>query len=176
MGTFWDRRSTLRSCCTTNGPPAGNEKYGSTLAASAAGAPTVIGSLPRTGTADSRQRASENQRFRCGCRIVADLRPIYVWCEHLNRPVDGDIIWAPAIDGAFVLSTRGGDFDLQLGTDVAIGYLPHDADTRAALPAGDPEVPGLHRRGVGGAHAIAQRPRNCSRSAIAGSISPVATS
>lgn len=49
--------------------------------------------------------------------------------EHLNRLVDGDIIWAPAIDGAFVLTTRGGDFDLQLGTDVVIGYLSHDADT-----------------------------------------------
>jgi uncharacterized linocin/CFP29 family protein len=48
--------------------------------------------------------------------------------EHLHRLVDGDIIWAPAIDGAFVLTTRGGDFDLQLGTDVAIGYLSHDAD------------------------------------------------
>jgi uncharacterized linocin/CFP29 family protein len=51
--------------------------------------------------------------------------------EHLNRLVDGDIIWAPAIDGAFVLSTRGGDFDLQLGTDVSIGYLMHDAETVA---------------------------------------------
>ncbi|MGH3563974.1 MAG: family 1 encapsulin nanocompartment shell protein [Mycobacterium sp.] len=49
--------------------------------------------------------------------------------EHLRRLVDGDIIWAPAIDGAFVLTTRGGDFDLQLGTDVAIGYLSHDGDT-----------------------------------------------
>ncbi|MGB0969693.1 MAG: family 1 encapsulin nanocompartment shell protein [Mycobacterium sp.] len=49
--------------------------------------------------------------------------------EHLNRLVDGDIIWAPAIDGAFALSTRGGDFDLRLGTDVSIGYLTHDADT-----------------------------------------------
>lgn len=49
--------------------------------------------------------------------------------EHLNRLVDGDIIWAPAIDGAFVLSTRGGDFDLQLGVDVSIGYLSHDAQT-----------------------------------------------
>ena len=47
--------------------------------------------------------------------------------EHLNRLIDGEIIWAPAIDGAFVLSTRGGDFDLQLGTDVSIGYLSHDA-------------------------------------------------
>ena len=41
----------------------------------------------------------------------------------------GDIIWAPAIDGAFVLTTRGGDFDLQLGTDVSIGYTSHDAET-----------------------------------------------
>jgi uncharacterized linocin/CFP29 family protein len=49
--------------------------------------------------------------------------------EHLNRLIDGEIIWAPAIDGAFVLSTRGGDFDLQLGTDVSIGYLAHDANT-----------------------------------------------
>jgi uncharacterized linocin/CFP29 family protein len=49
--------------------------------------------------------------------------------EHLSRLVDGEIIWAPAIDGAFVLSTRGGDFDLRLGTDVSIGYLSHDADT-----------------------------------------------
>ena len=49
--------------------------------------------------------------------------------EHLNRVVHGEIIWAPAIDGAFVLTTRGGDFDLQLGTDVSIGYTSHDADT-----------------------------------------------
>jgi uncharacterized linocin/CFP29 family protein len=31
--------------------------------------------------------------------------------------------------GAQMMSPRGGDFDLQLGTDVAIGYLAHDADT-----------------------------------------------
>ena len=53
----------------------------------------------------------------------------YPILEHINRLVDGDIIWAPAIDGAFVVSTRGGDFDLQLGTDVCVGYLSHDADT-----------------------------------------------
>lgn len=52
----------------------------------------------------------------------------YPILEHLRRLVTGDIIWAPAIDGAFVLTTRGGDFDLQLGTDVSIGYLSHDAE------------------------------------------------
>ncbi len=49
--------------------------------------------------------------------------------EHIARIVDGEIIWAPAIDGAFLLSTRGGDFELHLGQDVAIGYLAHDTTT-----------------------------------------------
>jgi uncharacterized linocin/CFP29 family protein len=53
----------------------------------------------------------------------------YPILEHIDRLVPGDIIWAPAIDGAFVLTTRGGDFDLQLGSDVSIGYTSHDADT-----------------------------------------------
>ncbi|NKY48683.1 family 1 encapsulin nanocompartment shell protein [Nocardia vermiculata] len=49
---------------------------------------------------------------------------------HIERLIPGgEIIWAPAIDGAFVLTTRGGDFDLQLGQDLSIGYLSHDADT-----------------------------------------------
>jgi uncharacterized linocin/CFP29 family protein len=47
--------------------------------------------------------------------------------EHLARVLNGDIIWAPAIDGAFVVATRGGDFELVIGQDVSIGYLSHDA-------------------------------------------------
>jgi uncharacterized linocin/CFP29 family protein len=47
--------------------------------------------------------------------------------DHLAHVVDGDIIWAPAIDGAFVLSARGGDYELRLGQDLSIGYLSHDA-------------------------------------------------
>ena len=49
--------------------------------------------------------------------------------EHLARVIDGEIIWAPAIDGAFLLSARGGDFELRLGQDLSIGYLSHDAAT-----------------------------------------------
>ncbi|WP_030912009.1 family 1 encapsulin nanocompartment shell protein [Streptomyces sp. NRRL F-5126] len=47
--------------------------------------------------------------------------------EHIARLLDGEIVWAPAIDGAFLLSARGGDFELCLGQDVSIGYLGHDA-------------------------------------------------
>ncbi len=48
--------------------------------------------------------------------------------DHLVRVVDGEIIWAPAIDGAFLLSARGGDFGLHLGEDLSIGYLSHDTE------------------------------------------------
>jgi uncharacterized linocin/CFP29 family protein len=49
----------------------------------------------------------------------------YPVLEHVKRLVDGKIIWAPAIAGAFVLTTRGGDFDLHIGQDVSIGYSSH---------------------------------------------------
>ncbi|QMU69466.1 family 1 encapsulin nanocompartment shell protein [Streptacidiphilus sp. P02-A3a] len=45
---------------------------------------------------------------------------------HLSRLLDGEIIWAPALDGAVLLSTRGGDYELHLGQDLSIGYRSHD--------------------------------------------------
>ena len=42
--------------------------------------------------------------------------------------MDGDIIWAPGIMGGVVLTTRGGDFELDLGQDLSIGYLSHTAE------------------------------------------------
>jgi hypothetical protein len=49
----------------------------------------------------------------------------YPVLEHVKRLVDDKILWAPAIEGAFVLTTRGGDFDLRIGQDVSIGYSSH---------------------------------------------------
>ncbi|MEV0095769.1 family 1 encapsulin nanocompartment shell protein [Streptomyces sp. NPDC050738] len=49
--------------------------------------------------------------------------------EHLARVLSGPIVWAPAINGGAVVSTRGGDFELHLGQDLSIGYLTHDATT-----------------------------------------------
>ena len=49
----------------------------------------------------------------------------YPVLEHVKRLVEGKIIWAPAIDGAFVVTTRGGDLDLHIGQDASIGYLNH---------------------------------------------------
>ena len=49
----------------------------------------------------------------------------YPVLEHVKRIVDGNLIWAPAIEGAFVVTTRGGDFELSIGQDISIGYLSH---------------------------------------------------
>jgi uncharacterized linocin/CFP29 family protein len=56
----------------------------------------------------------------------------YPVLNHVKRLVDDQIIWTPAILGAFVVTTRGGDFDLHIGQDVSIGYLNH-TDTTVGL-------------------------------------------
>jgi uncharacterized linocin/CFP29 family protein len=55
----------------------------------------------------------------------------YPVIQHIQRLVSEEIIWAPAIAGAFVLTTRGGDFDLHIGQDVSIGYSSHSDKTIA---------------------------------------------
>lgn len=56
----------------------------------------------------------------------------YPVIQHIQRLVNDEIIWAPAITGAFVLTTRGGDFALHIGQDVSIGYSNH-TDTTVGL-------------------------------------------
>lgn len=51
----------------------------------------------------------------------------YPVINHIRKLVDGPILWAPAADGAIVLSLRGGDFELTVGQDFSIGYLDHTA-------------------------------------------------
>jgi uncharacterized linocin/CFP29 family protein len=46
----------------------------------------------------------------------------YPVLQHIKRLVD---TWAPAVTGAFVLTTRGGDFDMHIGQDISIGYSSH---------------------------------------------------
>jgi uncharacterized linocin/CFP29 family protein len=46
--------------------------------------------------------------------------------EHLRQILGGPVVWAPAVDGAVVLSQRGGDFELTIGQDFSIGYLSSD--------------------------------------------------
>lgn len=49
--------------------------------------------------------------------------------EHIRLILGGPIVWAPAVNGAVVLSMRGDDFRLTVGQDFSIGYLGHDDTT-----------------------------------------------
>ena len=50
----------------------------------------------------------------------------YPVLEHLREILGGPVVWAPAVDGAVVLSQRGGDFELTVGQDFSIGYRSSD--------------------------------------------------
>jgi uncharacterized linocin/CFP29 family protein len=56
----------------------------------------------------------------------------YPVIRHLRNVLDGELIWAPSITGAVVLTARGGDFSLYLGQDMSIGYQSH-TDTDVVL-------------------------------------------
>jgi uncharacterized linocin/CFP29 family protein len=52
----------------------------------------------------------------------------YPLLDHLRKILDGPVVWAPGVEGAVVVSQRGGDFRFESGQDFAIGYDRHDAD------------------------------------------------
>ena len=47
----------------------------------------------------------------------------YPVIRHLRNVLDGELVWAPAISGAVLVTARGGDSTLHLGQDLSIGYL-----------------------------------------------------
>jgi uncharacterized linocin/CFP29 family protein len=53
----------------------------------------------------------------------------YPLLEHLRGILGGPIVWTPGVSGAFVVSQRGGDFVVDSGQDLSIGYDWHDAET-----------------------------------------------
>jgi uncharacterized linocin/CFP29 family protein len=52
----------------------------------------------------------------------------YLVFDHLGKILGGPIVWAPGVNGAVVLSVRGGDFLFESGQDLSVGYDSHDAD------------------------------------------------
>jgi uncharacterized linocin/CFP29 family protein len=56
----------------------------------------------------------------------------YPVLEHIRLILGGPIMWAPAVDGAVVVSLRGGDYVLVCGQDFSVGYLDH-TDTAVRL-------------------------------------------
>lgn len=56
-----------------------------------------------------------------------DGNPILDHIETVLR--NGNVLWAPTLTSAVLMSSRGGDYELHLGQDLSIGYLSHDAET-----------------------------------------------
>ena len=52
----------------------------------------------------------------------------YPLLDHLRKILEGPIVWAPGVEGAVVLSLRGGDFLFESGQDLSIGYESHDGE------------------------------------------------
>ena len=53
----------------------------------------------------------------------------YPLLDHLRNIIKGPIVWAPGVDGAIVVSMRGGDFAFESGQDISVGYESHDTET-----------------------------------------------
>jgi uncharacterized linocin/CFP29 family protein len=47
---------------------------------------------------------------------------------HIEGIIGGPIVWAPGVRGGVLLSMRGGDFLLDCGQDLSVGYHSHDAE------------------------------------------------
>lgn len=62
---------------------------------------------------------------RCYTGLTRSTLRGYPIINHVRELVDGPIVWAPAADGAVVMSMRGGDFELIVGQDFSVGYLDH---------------------------------------------------
>jgi uncharacterized linocin/CFP29 family protein len=53
----------------------------------------------------------------------------YPLLPRLQEMLGGSVEWTPGIEGAVVVSLRGGDFVLELGQDLSLGYSSHTAET-----------------------------------------------
>jgi uncharacterized linocin/CFP29 family protein len=52
----------------------------------------------------------------------------YLLFDHLRKIIGGPLVWAPGVRGGVVVSQRGGDFVLEIGEDLSVGYDSHDAE------------------------------------------------
>ncbi|HLU38178.1 MAG TPA: family 1 encapsulin nanocompartment shell protein [Planctomycetota bacterium] len=61
--------------------------------------------------------------------LMAATEEGYPLLRQIGRPlIDGPLVRSPALDGAVVVSVRGGDYEISVGQDLSIGYAAHDRD------------------------------------------------
>jgi uncharacterized linocin/CFP29 family protein len=57
--------------------------------------------------------------------IMAGESDAYPLRKRIEAMVTGGVHWSPVLEGGAVLSRRGGDFEMTVGQDLAIGYKMH---------------------------------------------------
>jgi uncharacterized linocin/CFP29 family protein len=107
---------------------AGNSNQPTTLPANVAGYPgavaQAVGQLRLAGVNGPYALVLGAEAYTAASGGSDEGYPVF---HHIERVVDGGIIWAPALAGGFVVTTRGGDFALDVGQDISIGYLSHSS-------------------------------------------------
>ncbi len=64
----------------------------------------------------------------CSAGLAQAAQDGYPIRERVEHFLDGPMVLAPKVDGAVLLSHRGGDYQLSVGQDLSIGYAGHDRD------------------------------------------------
>ena len=87
----------------------------------------------------------------------------YPLLDHLRKILGGPLVWAPGVEGAVVVSLRGGDFLFESGEDLSIGYDAPRRRRGRALPGGELHLPRRHARGGGGADPVTAAPSSSAK-------------
>ncbi len=106
--------------------PHGQEALGATAGAYPHWAASAVERLLNSGIAGPYSLALGSQQYRSVIETAE--RGGYPLLEHLHKILGGATVWAPGVDGAVVVSMRGGDFVFDSGQDVSIGYDSHDSE------------------------------------------------
>ena len=92
--------------------------------------PAIVGAavetLRRAGVNGPYALALGPESYAGLAQAAEDGNPIRERVEHY---LDGPMVWAPAVVGAVLLSLRGGDYQVTVGHDLAVGYAGHAGDT-----------------------------------------------
>ena len=86
----------------------------------------AVGDLRSSGVAGPYGLALDPDHYRLAVETAESGGTLLM--EHLGEILGGPIVWTPGLKGGVVISQRGGDFLLESGQDLSVGYDSHDAD------------------------------------------------
>lgn len=89
------------------------------------GVSAAVGDLRASGIDGPYGLALDPENYRLATQTAEHGGTLLV--EHLGEILGGPVVWTPGLSGGVVISLRGGDFLLESGQDLSVGYDSHDA-------------------------------------------------